>query len=66
MIEHRTEMRQTAIKSLQEAEEALTALAMSYELQPDDKASSCHPRTGTLSTASRVRKLRRVVEKQKT
>lgn len=52
MIEHRTEMRQTAIKSLQEAEEALTALAMSYELQPDDKASSCHPRTGTLSTAS--------------
>ena len=51
---------------LQEAEEALTALAMSYELQPDDKASSCHPRTGTLSTASQVRKLRRVVEKQKT
>ena len=66
IIEHRTEMRQTAIKSLQEAEEALTALAMSYELQPDDKASSCHPRTGTLSTASQVRKLRRVVEKQKT
>ncbi len=66
MIEHRTEMRQTAIKSLQEAEEALTALAMSYELQPDDKASSCHPRTGTLSTDSQVRKLRRVVEKQKT
>ena len=66
IIERRAEMRQTAIKALLDAEEALTALAMSYELQPDDKASSCHPRTGTLSTASQVRKLRRVVEKQKT
>ncbi len=37
MIEHRTEMRQTAIKSLQEAEEALTALAALLQIVGGDK-----------------------------
>ena len=46
-------------------EAALNDLALAYELKPDEKASACHPRTGTLSTASQVKKLRRVLEKQK-
>lgn len=45
IIERRAEMRQTAIKALLDAEEALTALAMSYELQPNEKTSACHPQT---------------------
>lgn len=65
MIDQRADMRQVAIKALLEAEEALTALAMAYELRPGEKASACHPRTGTLSTVSQVRKLRLVVEKQR-
>ena len=63
IIERRAEMRQTAIKALLDAEEALTALAMSYELQPNEKTSACHPQTSSLSTTSQVRKLRRVLEK---
>lgn len=65
MNDRRAEMRQTAIKALLEAEDALTALAMAYELHPDEKASACHPRTGTLSTVNQIRKLRRTVQKQK-
>ncbi|MCV5275180.1 hypothetical protein OFC49_31080 [Escherichia coli] len=63
--ESRTVYLNTAIEALLKAEAALNDLALAYELQPDEKASACHPRTGTLSTASQVKKLRRVLEKQK-
>ncbi|EEY0799578.1 hypothetical protein DT465_000581 [Escherichia coli] len=63
--ESRTVYLNTAIEALLKAEAALNDLALAYELKPDEKASECHPRTGTLSTASQVKKLRRVLEKQK-
>ncbi|WP_349356292.1 hypothetical protein, partial [Escherichia coli] len=63
--ESRTVYLNTAIEALLKAEAALNDLALAYELKPDEKASACHPRTGTLSTASQVKKLRRVLEKQK-
>ncbi|HBV6194049.1 TPA: hypothetical protein MD283_005294 [Klebsiella pneumoniae] len=61
--ESRTVYLNTAIEALLKAEAALNDLALAYELKPDEKASACHPRTGTLSTASQVKKLRRVLEK---
>jgi hypothetical protein len=63
--ESRTVYLNTAIEALLKAEAALNDLALAYELKPDEKASVCYPRTGTLSTASQVKKLRRVLEKQK-
>lgn len=51
--ESRTVYLNTAIEALLKAEAALNDLALAYELKPDEKASACHPRTGTLSTASR-------------
>ena len=63
--ESRTVYLNTAIEALLKAEAALNDLALAYELKPDEKAIACHPRTGTLSTASQVKKLRRVLEKQK-
>lgn len=62
--ESRTVYLNTAIEALLKAEAALNELALAYVLKPGEKASACHPRTGTLSTASQVRKLRRVLEKQ--
>ncbi|EFT1891322.1 hypothetical protein ORE89_004675 [Escherichia coli] len=49
--ESRTVYLNTAIEALLKAEAALNDLALAYELKPDEKASACHPRTGTLSTA---------------
>ncbi|EBC6378410.1 hypothetical protein K1W74_002515 [Escherichia coli O157] len=63
--ESRTVYLNTAIEALLKAEAALNDLALAYEFKPDEKPSACHPRTGTLSTASQVKKLRRVLEKQK-
>ncbi|HEG1755886.1 TPA: hypothetical protein SCR33_003461 [Enterobacter kobei] len=63
--ESRTVYLNTAIEALLKAEAALNDLALAYELKSDEKASTCHPRTGTLSIASQVKKLRRVLEKQK-
>jgi len=63
--ESRTVYLNTAIEALLKAEAALNELALAYVLKPGEKASACHPRTGTLSTASQVRKLRRVLEKNK-
>ncbi|EYI72076.1 hypothetical protein SEEH0752_24277 [Salmonella enterica subsp. enterica serovar Heidelberg str. CVM20752] len=53
--ESRTVYLNTAIEALLKAEAALNDLALAYELKPDEKASACHPRTGTLSTASQVK-----------
>lgn len=63
--ESRTVYLNTAIEALLKAKAALNELALAYVLNPGEKASACHPRTGTLSTASQVRKLRRVLEKNK-
>lgn len=51
--ESRTVYLNTAIEALLKAEAALNELALAYVLKPGEKASACHPRTGTLSTASR-------------